>query len=153
MPRVNANGVGMNYDQQGTGEPLLLIPYLAADHACYAFQVAEYAKHFTCISIDLRGSGSSDDPEGDYTTETLADDVAALMQALGIANAHISGLSLGANIGMAEALRWEEYQFVLPPGAYALWLENEGAAVTPAVAVTLVDQARQELHINVRQPR
>jgi len=54
---------------------------------------------------------------------------------------------------MAEALRWEEYQFVLPPGAYALWLENEGAAVTPAVAVTLVDQARQELHINVRQPR
>lgn len=53
----------------------------------------------------------------------------------------------------AAALRWEEYQFVLPPGAYVLWVENEGAAVTPAIAVTLVDQARQELHINVRQPR
>ena len=55
MPRVKANNITMNYDQQGAGEPLILIPYLAADHACYAFQVAEYAKHFTCISLDLRG--------------------------------------------------------------------------------------------------
>ena len=50
MPRVTANNITMNYDQKGAGEPLILIPYLAADNACYAFQVAEYAKHFTCIS-------------------------------------------------------------------------------------------------------
>ncbi len=42
MPKVRANNITMNYDQQGTGEPLVLIPYLAADHACYAFQVAAY---------------------------------------------------------------------------------------------------------------
>ena len=52
MPTITANGITMNYEQQGSGEPLVLIPYLAADHACYAFQVAEYAKHFTCISVD-----------------------------------------------------------------------------------------------------
>jgi pimeloyl-ACP methyl ester carboxylesterase len=57
MPKVKANNITINYDQQGTGEPLILIPYLAADYACYAFQVAEYAQHFTCISIDLRGTG------------------------------------------------------------------------------------------------
>jgi pimeloyl-ACP methyl ester carboxylesterase len=57
MPKVKANNITINYDQQGTGEPLILIPYLAADYACYAFQVAEYAQHFTCISIDLRGMG------------------------------------------------------------------------------------------------
>lgn len=100
MPKVKANGITLNYDQQGTGEPLILIPYLAADHACYAFQVAEYAKHFTCISLDLRGTGESDKLEGAYSTETLADDVAAFMRALGILKAHISGLSLGAAIGM-----------------------------------------------------
>lgn len=100
MPKVKANGITINYDQQGTGEPLILIPYLAADHACYAFQVAEYAKHFTCISLDLRGTGESDKLEGAYSTETLADDVAAFMRALGILKAHISGLSLGAAIGM-----------------------------------------------------
>jgi len=100
MPKVKANNITMNYDQQGTGEPLILIPYLAADHACYAFQVAEYAKHLTCISLDLRGTGETDKLEGVYSTELLADDVAAFMQAAGIRKAHISGLSLGAAIGM-----------------------------------------------------
>jgi pimeloyl-ACP methyl ester carboxylesterase len=98
----------MNYDQQGTGEPLILIPYLAADHACYAFQVVEYAKHFTCISLDLRGTGESDKPEGSYSTEDLADDVAAFMQAVGIKKAHISGLSLGAAIGMWLAAKYPD---------------------------------------------
>ncbi len=100
MPKVKASNITMNYDQQGSGEPLILIPYLAADHACYAFQVAEYAKHFTCVSLDLRGTGETDQPEGVYSTELLADDVAAFMQATGIRKAHISGLSLGAAIGM-----------------------------------------------------
>lgn len=100
MPKVQANGITLNYDQQGSGEPLILIPYLSADNACYAFQVAEYAKHFTCISVDLRGSGESDTTDGPYTTELYADDVAAFMQAMGIARAHIMGLSLGAAIGM-----------------------------------------------------
>ena len=64
MPKVKANNITMNYDQQGTGDPLILIPYLTADHARYAFQVAEYAKHFTCIFLDLRGTGESDKTEG-----------------------------------------------------------------------------------------
>ena len=100
MPTVKANGITMNYDQQGTGEPLVLIPYLSADHACYAFQVAEYAKHFICFSLDLRGTGETDKPEGAYSVEGIADDVAAFMQAVGIQKAHISGLSFGAAVGM-----------------------------------------------------
>ena len=106
MPKVKANDITMNYDQQGAGEPLILIPYLAADYACYAFQVAEYAKHFTCISLDLRGTGETDKPVGVYSTELLADDVAAFMQAVGIQKAHISGLSLGAAIGMWLAAKY-----------------------------------------------
>ncbi|HEX6502766.1 MAG TPA: alpha/beta hydrolase [Terriglobales bacterium] len=108
MPKVKANGISINYDQQGSGEPLILIPYLAADHACYAFQVAEYSKQFTCISLDLRGTGESDNPEGAYSTQDLADDVAAFMRALGISKAHISGLSLGAAIGMWLAGKYPE---------------------------------------------
>jgi pimeloyl-ACP methyl ester carboxylesterase len=100
MPKVKVNDIAMNYEQQGSGEPLVLIPYLAADHACYAFQVAEYAKHFTCISVDLRGAGETDKPAGEYSTEVFADDVAALMQAIGIPRAHVMGLSLGAATGL-----------------------------------------------------
>jgi 3-oxoadipate enol-lactonase len=108
MPKIKANNITINYDQQGSGEPLILIPYLAADYACYAFQVAEYAKHFTCISVDLRGTGESDKPGGVYSTELFADDVAAVMQALGIPRAHISGLSLGAATGMWVAAKYPD---------------------------------------------
>ena len=83
MPIVSANGIDIYYEVTGEGEPLVLIPYLAADQACYAFQVAEYAKHFTCFTVDLRGAGLTGKPEGTYTTELFADDVAAFMQAAG----------------------------------------------------------------------
>ena len=108
MPIVIANDLTLNYEQQGTGQPLILIPYLAADHACYAFQVAEYARHFTCISLDLRGTGGSDKPPAAYTTELLADDVAAFMQAAGIGKAHVAGLSLGGAIGMWLAAKYPD---------------------------------------------
>jgi pimeloyl-ACP methyl ester carboxylesterase len=71
------NDITMNYEQQGSGEPLILIPYLAADNACYAFQVAEYAEHFTCISVDPRGAGETDKADGAYTTELMADVIQA----------------------------------------------------------------------------
>ena len=100
MPIVQANGIDINYEVQGEGEPLILIPYLAADQACYAFQVPEYAKHFRCFSVDLRGAGLSGKPDGTYTTELFADDVAAFMQAAGLDSAHVFGLSLGAAAGM-----------------------------------------------------
>src|SRR5258705_2287944 len=108
MPKIKVNDITMNYDQQGSGEPLVLIPYLAADYACYAFQVAEYAKHFTCISVDPRGAGETDKPEGVYSTELFADDVAAFMQALGLSNTHVSGLSLGAATGMWLAAKYPD---------------------------------------------
>src|SRR5579872_6954053 len=100
MPNVAANGMTLHYEQKGTGEPLILIPYLAADNACYAFQVADYATHFNCISLDLRGTGESASPEEPYSTRDLAEDVAGLMTALGIERAHVAGLSLGAAVGM-----------------------------------------------------
>src|SRR6185436_17328722 len=108
MPTVSANNITINYEQQGSGQPLILIPYLAADHACYAFQVAAYSQHFTCICVDLRGTGESDKPAGAYTTEMLADDVAALMAAIGVQSAHISGLSLGAAVGMWLAAKYPQ---------------------------------------------
>ena len=108
MPKVRANGINMNYEKQGTGEPLILIPFLSADNACYAFQVPEYSKHFACISVDLRGGGESDKPEGTYSTELFADDVAGLMQALGIEKAHVAGVSLGAAVGMWLAAKYSD---------------------------------------------
>ncbi len=108
MPTVRAGDIDVYYETQGSGEPLVLIPYLALDQACYAFQVADYAKHYTCISVDLRGAGQSSKPDGSYTTELFADDVARFMQAIGVERAHVSGLSLGAATGMWLAAKYPE---------------------------------------------
>lgn len=124
MPKLKTGRITMNYDQQGSGEPLLLIPYLAADHACYAFQVAEYAKHFTCFSIDLRGTGESDKPDSPYSTETLADDMAAFMAAAGIAKAHLAGLSLGAAVGMWLAAKYPDK--VQSLSLHSAWAKTDG---------------------------
>jgi 3-oxoadipate enol-lactonase len=123
MPKIQANGITMNYASQGAGAPLLLIPYLTADYACYAFQVAEYSKHFTCISVDLRGAGESDKPEGTYSTELYADDVAAFMQALGISRAHVAGLSLGAATGMWLAAKYP--QKVISLSLHSAWAKTD----------------------------
>jgi pimeloyl-ACP methyl ester carboxylesterase len=106
MPQVDVDGLTINYDVQGEGEPLLLIPYTSADHACYAFQLPAYTEHFSCIAIDLPGSGESDKPAGPYSTDGYADQVAAFLGAIGIEQAHVAGVSLGATVGLHLAARY-----------------------------------------------
>ena len=108
MPQVQALGLTINYEEQGEGEPLLLIPYLAADHACYAFQLPAYTEHFRCISVDLPGSGESDKPAGPYSTEGYADQLAGFLGAIGVERAHVAGVSLGAAVATHLAARHPE---------------------------------------------
>jgi pimeloyl-ACP methyl ester carboxylesterase len=105
MPQIEADGLTINYDVQGEGDPLLLIPYLAADHACYAFQLPAYTERFSCIAIDLPGTGESDKPAGPYSTDGYADQVDAFLGAIGVERAHVAGVSLGAGVGMHLAAR------------------------------------------------
>ena len=105
MPQVDVDGLTINYDVQGEGEPLLLIPYTSADHACYAFQLPAYTEHFSCIAIDLPGSGESDKPAGPHSTDGDADQVAAFLGAIGVEQAHVAGVSLGAAVGLHLAAR------------------------------------------------
>src|SRR5919199_3440978 len=105
MPQAEVDGLTINYDVQGEGEPLLLIPYLSADHACYAFQLPAYTEHFSCIAVDLPGSGESDKPTGPYSTEGYADRLAAFLATIGIDQAHVAGMSLGAAVATHLAAR------------------------------------------------
>jgi pimeloyl-ACP methyl ester carboxylesterase len=148
MPLVNVDGLTINYDVQGNGEPLLLIPYLSADHACYAFQLPAYTKHFSCIALDLPGTGESDKPPGPYSTEIYADQVAAFLGAIGVEQAHVAGVSLGAAVGMHLAARhpgcvrslslhsaWDTSDLYLKT-IVELW--RTAAAALPSVADTVI---------------
>ena len=105
MPQADVSGLTINFDVQGAGEPLLLIPYTSADHACYAFQLPAYTEQFSCIAVDLPGSGTSDMPAGPYSTKGYADQIAAFLGAIGIERAHVAGVSLGAAVGLHLAAR------------------------------------------------
>src|SRR6476659_4823163 len=106
MPTAAVRDIAMHYETEGSGDPLILIPYLSADHACYAFQTPEYSKHFTCVAVDLRGAGTTDKPAGPYSMEQMADDVAGLMETLDIDRAHVAGVSFGAAAGMWLAAKY-----------------------------------------------
>ena len=104
MPRVKVDGLTINYDVQGEGEPLLLIPYTSADHACWAFQLPAYTEQFNCIAIDLPGSGESEKPPG-LIRPRATTTVAAFLGAIGIERAHVAGMSLGGAVGIHLAAR------------------------------------------------
>jgi pimeloyl-ACP methyl ester carboxylesterase len=130
MPTATVRDIDMHYEVEGSGDPLVLIPYLSADHACYAFQTPEYTKHFTCVAVDLRGAGTTDKPAGPYSTEQSADDIAALMDALDIGRAHVAGVSYGAAVGMWLAAKY-------PERVASLSLHSAWAKTDPFLAVVV----------------
>lgn len=105
MPQVEVDGLRINYEVQGDGDPLLLVPYLSADHACYAFQLPAYTEHFSCVAVDLPGTGESDKPPGPYSIEAYGDQLAGFLGAIGVERAHVAGVSLGAAAAIQLAAR------------------------------------------------
>src|SRR5439155_12833482 len=69
-------------------------------------QVAELAKTYRVITVDLRGHGQSDKPAGPYTIPEFAADVAGLLESLHASPAHIVGLSLGGGVAFQLAVNY-----------------------------------------------
>jgi pimeloyl-ACP methyl ester carboxylesterase len=106
---ADVNGARLYYEVSGEGEPLLLLSGLGMNHLGWALQIPVYAREFKVIAFDNRGTGQSSSPEGvDYTIALLADDAAALLDALGVDAAHVYGVSLGGMIAQEMALRHPE---------------------------------------------
>lgn len=103
MPQAQINGTTIHYDRQGNGEPLVMIPFLTADHACFAFQIPAYAEHFTCYAVDLRGSGATARGEAECTMRQFVEDVAAFVDEIGADRVHLTGYSLGGAVAMSFA--------------------------------------------------
>jgi pimeloyl-ACP methyl ester carboxylesterase len=104
MPTVVANGINIAYEECGQGDPLVLIMGLGADGTLWEEHVRSYSKHFRCILVDNRGAGRSDKPAGPYTTAMMAQDTAGLMDALGITQSRVAGISMGSAIAQQLAL-------------------------------------------------
>lgn len=108
MPFVNANGIKMYYEERGSGKPLLMIMGITASCDVWEKHVVVWEKEYRCILFDNRGVGATDKPEGPYTTAQMADDSAALLDALGIEEAAVVGVSMGGAIALQLAIRHQK---------------------------------------------
>ena len=98
MPVVEANGITIAYDQQGSGPHLVFVTGVGYGRWFWHKVVPDLAQHFTVTTFDNRGAGGSSQSPGPYTVETMTADTAGLIDALGIQGAAVMGHSLGGYI-------------------------------------------------------
>ncbi len=104
MPNIHINGINMNYEIRGEGEPLLLIHGLGSSLRDWEMQVPVFAEKYRVITFDARGHGSTDKPKGPYSMLMFSEDTAAFMKALNIDSAHVVGISMGGMIAFQLAV-------------------------------------------------
>lgn len=106
MPTVHVHDIDLYYEEEGSGEPLLLIMGLAADSLAWLYQRPAFAQHYRTIVFDNRGVGRSSKPPGPYSTALMARDAKGLLDALDLPTAHVLGVSMGGMIAQELALQF-----------------------------------------------
>jgi 3-oxoadipate enol-lactonase len=106
VPHAGVDGLTIYYEWHGqeTGTPVVLVMGLGGDSTVWAFQLAALAPRYRVLVFDNRGAGRSDAPDAPYTTRGMAADLLGLLDVLGVARAHLVGLSLGGAIAQEAAL-------------------------------------------------
>ncbi len=91
------DGVKLYFEETGRGEPVIFVHEFAGDHRSWAPQVRHFARRYRCITTNARGYPPSEVPEdpGAYSQARACADIKAVLVHLGIARAHIVGLSMG----------------------------------------------------------
>lgn len=111
MPTTQANGINIYYETHSwerSAEVLVLSNGVLMSTASWAYQAPVLSRHLRLLLYDCRGMWQSDHPPGPYNMEQHADDLAALLTAVGVERAHIGGISYGGELSMAFALRYPE---------------------------------------------
>jgi pimeloyl-ACP methyl ester carboxylesterase len=98
MPTARVNGVDLHYELTGSGPPLVLVHGSWGDHDNWAPVVPALAESFQVLAYDRRGHSASERPAGQGSVFEDADDLAGLIDELGLAPAHVAGNSFGAAI-------------------------------------------------------
>lgn len=108
MPRLRCNGVELRVEEIGAGSPLLCIMGLGASLETWVAQREALAARYRVILFDNRGAGESECPPPPWTVPDMAADAIGVLDALGIARAHVLGVSMGGMIAQEMAIGWPE---------------------------------------------
>ena len=100
------NGIRVHYVAGGKGKPLFLLPGWPETWYAYHLVAPALAAHYRVYIVDLRGMGTSAKPEGGYDKKTMASDLNALMQKIGVSKAYICGHDIGAMVAFSFAANY-----------------------------------------------
>jgi pimeloyl-ACP methyl ester carboxylesterase len=138
---IELTGGGVWYDEQGQGEPLVLLHGGAVDARFFDGNVEELAQRFRVVTTDLWGHGRSPDREGPFSLESYATDVTELIERVAGGSAHVLGHSIGAAVALTLPLRRPGLvrRLVLVSGGFSHEAEigTEGGVTDEQVAQTI----------------
>jgi non-heme chloroperoxidase len=98
-----ADGTSLFYRDWGTGKPIVFVASWVMPSESWSYQMAALSEQgFRCVAYDRRGHGRSSDPGRGYDFDTLADDLAAVLEALDLHDVTLVGFSMGG----AEIIRY-----------------------------------------------
>ena len=105
MAKAQVNGIELHYEFRGNpqGPTVVFINGLLTDTASWNAHLPHFEEQYRCLVYDCRGQGQSDKPDHVYDTRLHAEDLAALVERLGIEKAHFIGLSNGGAALLAYA--------------------------------------------------
>ncbi|MFI1379425.1 alpha/beta fold hydrolase [Embleya sp. NPDC020886] len=108
MPHARVNGADLYYEVEGDGVPLVLVHGSWTDHNGWRPVVPALAESYRVVTYDRRGHGRSTGPAGPGSRVQDEDDLAALLEWLDPAPAHVVGNSFGASTALGSAARRPE---------------------------------------------
>jgi pimeloyl-ACP methyl ester carboxylesterase len=110
MPKIQVNDIHLYYEISGPeNAPVVVFSNgIMMSTASWAYQTSVLNRHLRVLTYDCRGMWQSDHPQGPYSMEQHAEDLAGLLDALDIEQAHIAGISYGAEVSMTFALAHPE---------------------------------------------
>lgn len=115
---LSVNGTDLHVERRGAGEPLLLVQGMSGHSLHWGEDfLGALERDFELLLYDHRGVGRSAPHEGPLAIDELAADAAALLDALGVARAHVLGISMGGMIAQELALSAPERVLSLTLGA------------------------------------
>lgn len=100
--------IDCEYSVEGSGPPLFLIHGIGAARNTWAKALPVLTQHFTVVSYDLRGHGTSPMPDLPFDLDDLVNDLERVRERAGFEAAHFAGHSLGGMIGPAYAKRFPD---------------------------------------------
>lgn len=110
MPNIDRDGVSIYYEAHGQGPAVLLSHGYGATSAMWEGQITALAGSHRLITWDMRGHGATDSPDDQalYTEQATVDDMAAILDAEGVEQAIVGGLSLGGYMSLAFNLTYPQ---------------------------------------------